>query len=100
MPQKSARNIQVCFRAGAAMRSAIETGLAGYDRRRALARFHRLSGEILAADTVEAGRRVVAEVERALRMERARVGHWSYDLDRHIALLITLRAEKARLSRL
>ncbi len=53
------------------------------------------------ADDSQAGRqRIVARLHRALRAERTRgrSGHWTYDLNRHIALLGALRAEKARLS--
>ena len=35
-----------------------------------------------------------------MRGERARRGHWSYDLNRHISLLVAHRAETARLHRL
>ncbi|WP_321506016.1 hypothetical protein [Breoghania sp.] len=44
----------------------------------------------------EAGRKaLVARLARALRGERrrGRAGHWSYDLNRHIALLQAYRAE-------
>lgn len=86
--------------AAAALNSALEAGLAGYDRNRALARFHRLSAETIAAETPAAARLVLAEIERALRRERARMGRWSYDLNLHIALMVAHRAETARLRRL
>jgi hypothetical protein len=35
-----------------------------------------------------------------MRRERARRGHWSYDLNRHISLFVAHRAETARLNRL
>lgn len=86
--------------AAVALSAALDAGLAGYDRQRALMRFHRLSGETIPAETTEAARLVVAEIERALRRERGRMGHWSYDLNHHIALMIAHRAETARLRRL
>ena len=43
---------------------------------------------------------MLKELERALRAERARAGHWTYDLARHIALLVAYRAEQERASRL
>jgi hypothetical protein len=83
-----------------AVEVALEAGLAGYDRAGALVRFHRLPKEIVAAETPEAARVVVREIERALRAERARRGHWTYDLNRHIALLVAYRAESERAARL
>jgi hypothetical protein len=83
-----------------ALNSALDAGLAGYDRLDALSRFHRLSREIILSETPEAARAVLREIERALRVERARGGHWSYDLNRHIALLVAYRAETSRLARL
>jgi hypothetical protein len=42
---------------------------------------------------------IVARLARALRAERqrGRAGHWSYDLNRHIALAQALDAERRRL---
>lgn len=44
------------------------------------------------------GPSVTARLETALRAERrkARAGHWSYDLNRHIGLLQALKAERLR----
>lgn len=86
--------------AGPALDAALTASLAGYDRIGALSRFHRLSAEVIASETPDAARRVLREIERAMREERARGGHWSYDLNRHIALLVAHRAESARLARL
>lgn len=83
-----------------AVEAALAARLAAYDRGCALSRFHRLSRETIMSDSPEAARAVLREIERALRAERARRGHWSYDLNRHIALLVTHRAESARLTRL
>jgi hypothetical protein len=83
-----------------AVDAALDASLAAYNRAHALSRFHRLSQEIIASETPQAARRVVREIERALRAERARRGHWTYDLNRHIALLVAHRAESARLARL
>ncbi len=54
----------------------------------------------LANDSQAGCLRIVARLHRALRAERARgrAGHWTYDLNRHIALLGALKAETARLS--
>jgi hypothetical protein len=86
--------------AGPALESKLAAGIAGYDRAAALARFHRLSPATIGAETPEAARAVLREIAGALRAARARRGHWSYDLERHIFLLIAWRAENARLARL
>lgn len=56
-------------------------------------------GEIEAEDAA-AAERVVKALERALRGERrrGRAGHWSYDINRHLALARALREERARLA--
>lgn len=86
--------------ASAALDAALVAGLKGYDRPSALARFHRLSPELIESDSPDAARAALKEIERAMRAERARRGHWSYDLNRHISLLVAHRAETARLNRL
>lgn len=86
--------------AAGALEAALDAGLKDYDRRRALARFHRLTPETVAAETPQAARAVLRELQGALRAERARIGHWSYDLNRHIGLLVAWRAEKARCDRI
>jgi hypothetical protein len=86
--------------ASAALDASLRARLEKYDRKRALAGFHRLTPEIIDSETPAAARQVVAEIERAIRRERARCGHWTYDLNRHIALHVAQRAERARLSRL
>ncbi|MGD9658086.1 MAG: DUF6477 family protein [Methylocystis sp.] len=86
--------------AGRALDDALAAGEKGYDRVSALSRLHRLSPETIASETPDAVRAALKEIERAMRAERARRGHWSYDLNRHIGLLIAHRAETARLHRL
>jgi hypothetical protein len=81
-----------------AVDAALAASLAGFDRLQALSRFHRLSKETITSETPEAARIVLREIARALRAERARRGHWTYDLNRHIALLVAHRAESARLA--
>jgi hypothetical protein len=85
---------------GAALDAALAAGLNAYDRTRVLARFHRLSPQTIASESPDAARAALKEIERAMRGERARRGHWSYDLNRHISLLVAHRAETARLHRL
>ncbi|MGJ0513631.1 DUF6477 family protein [Methylocystis sp.] len=86
--------------AGAALDAALAAGLNAYDRTSVLARFHRLSPQTIASESPDAARAALKEIERAMRGERARRGHWSYDLNRHISLLVAHRAETARLHRL
>ena len=86
--------------AGAALDAAFAAGLNAYDRTSALTRFHRLSPDTIASESPDAARAALKEIERAMRAERARRGHWSYDLNRHISLLVAHRAETARLHRL
>ena len=39
---------------------------------------------------------IIAALQRLLRIERARRGHWTYDLNRHIGLSQALQAELAQ----
>jgi hypothetical protein len=50
----------------------------------------------------EGRRRILAKLRSALRAERRRAlsGHWSYDLNRHLALLSAYNGELAGLDRL
>lgn len=98
IPAKSAAVGRLKAHARPAVEAALDASLAGYDRRHALSRFHRLSRETILSETPEAARAVLREIEQALRKERARRGHWTYDLNRHIALLVAHRAESARLA--
>jgi hypothetical protein len=86
--------------AKSALDNAVDAGLTGYNRRLTLGRLPRLSTETILDETEDAARQVVQEIERALRRERARAGHWTYDLNRHIALHVAHRAETARLAQL
>ncbi|MBK1625231.1 hypothetical protein CKO32_16855 [Afifella marina DSM 2698] len=62
---------------------------------------HRLPQE-LGKDDMERARSIVAHLKCALRAERrkGRAGHWSYDLNRHIALKTALDVESGDLARL
>ncbi|CAN2535140.1 hypothetical+protein [Methylocapsa aurea] len=79
---------------------ALRQKASAYRRDDFLRSFHRLSRGTIAAETAEAAAAVLKELERALRAERARAGHWTYDLSRHIALLVAHRAEQERARRL
>lgn len=55
----------------------------------------------IADHTLAGTARIAALLRRALRAERrrGRSGHWTYDLNRHIALSDALKAERAALRR-
>jgi hypothetical protein len=77
-------------------------GSAAYDRERDLGRLIALWPKEI-ADTSTAGRlRIVARLRQALRAERVRgrAGHWAYDLNRHVALALALKAEMPSLDAL
>lgn len=82
------------------LQSALRAKAEAYRREEFLRSFHRLPRSVIAAETPQAAAAVLKELERALRAERARAGHWTYDLSRHIALLVAHRAERARALRL
>ena len=84
----------------AAGRAAGRAGLGAYERKRVLPRLIPVTQAELAGDGAEAARGIVARLERALRAERrrGRAGHWTYDLNRHIALSQALGAERRRLA--
>jgi len=81
------------------MAGAVRAGAGSYDRRRDLPgqiRWDPFTG--VSANAAESAE-IVARLERALRAERnrARAGHWTYDLNRHIALRQAYMAERERL---
>ncbi|MCB1501956.1 MAG: hypothetical protein KDK07_19590 [Bauldia sp.] len=70
--------------------------MADYDRRRHLARLIPVTPALIDDPGTESQREIIAKLRRALRAEanRGRSGHWSYDLNRHIALKQAYDAEK------
>ena len=93
-------------RARGVIDKSVRAGAAAYDRERDLLRLVRIEVRAEAGrpptERVEALEAIVARLERALRAERnrARSGHWTYDLNRHIALRQAHRAESERLAAL
>lgn len=88
--------------AATAITQTLKAGAETYERARDLPRLARvLSGE-LEADSVESAEAIIGRLERALRAERKRAksGHWTYDLNRHIALRQAYLAEQQRLDSL
>jgi len=86
--------------AGAAVRRTIRAGAENYERRRDVPKLTRLDLANVATETVEEAQAIIALLWRALRAERnrARSGHWTYDLNRHIALRHAYVAETQRLA--
>jgi hypothetical protein len=76
-----------------------DAGARVYERSRDLPRLVALWPRELEDDSAEGTGRVLMKLRRALRAERRRAmsGHWSYDLNRHLALLSAYKAEAARL---
>lgn len=84
--------------ADAAVARTLKAGAEAYDRARDLPRLTRLLPGELPVKSPEALAVILARLESALRAERnrARSGHWTYDLNRHIALRQAYLAERQR----
>ena len=65
------------------------------ERSRTLPRLLPLWPHEIADRSHSARLRLLSKLMAALRQERARSGHWSYDLNRHIALARAVRFEAA-----
>ncbi|MFZ2017281.1 MAG: hypothetical protein WAU90_01230 [Methyloceanibacter sp.] len=74
-------------------------GVRSYSRPRDLPKLIALWPRELDDESAEGCRLVLGKLRRALRAERRRAssGHWSYDLNRHLALVTAHKAELARL---
>jgi len=80
----------------------IASGAACYARARDLPKLFPLAPENLADDSVAGTERIVTRLA-ALARAQHRLGrrrHWSYDLNRHLAVLTALKAERAHLAHL
>jgi hypothetical protein len=90
---------QCTQQASASLDRTIRKGALQYDRNRHLPRVLPANSEVFAEDTAAGRRKVLARIARALRAERnrGRAGHWTYDLNRHIALAQAYAAERRRL---
>jgi len=87
--------------AAAALEGQIRAGAIAYRRERDLAGLIRGAEKLPGEDEKAHAGRILARLRNALRAERARAraGHWSYDLNRHIALKAALKAESEASSR-
>lgn len=92
----SALTRQSRIRAARTVDHVLNCGTHDYKRTRDLPGLVPLDPAEFASATPQATARIVELLQRGLRMERARMksGHWSYDLNRHLALLQALRAEQ------
>jgi hypothetical protein len=86
--------------AGRAVTATVRAGADAYGRARDLPTLIRVDPSDRRADTPEGTELILSRLERALRAERnrARAGHWTYDLNRHIALRQAWLAETERLA--
>ena len=75
----------------------MQDGAAAYSRARMLPRLLALEPQAMRGAEPATTRHIILHLLRAVRSERARASHWTYDLNRHIGLNQALRAEKARL---
>ena len=88
-------------RARAAVEADVAGGAALYERARSLPRVLPLMPSECAGPEPQTTRAIVRRLADALRRERrlGRAGHWTYDLNRHIALAQAWKAESERLAR-
>ncbi|BBE72085.1 hypothetical protein OHA_1_01672 [Pleomorphomonas sp. SM30] len=85
-----------------AVAAIVAEGVARYRRAEILPRLLPVGPDDLGPDGPARTRRLCRLLARALRGERGRgrAGHWSYSLDRHLALVQAYRAERAHLTAL
>ena len=80
----------------------IAADAAAYARARDLPKLFALSPHELADDSIAGTDRIAAKLASLARAQHALGlrGHWSYDLNRHLALLAALKAERGHLAHL
>ena len=80
----------------------IAADAAAYARARDLPKLTALSPHELADGSIAGTERIAAKLASLARAQHALGlrGHWSYDLNRHLALLAALKAERAHLAHL
>ena len=93
------RSAALSDRAGAAIRATVAAGIEAYRREIHLPRLLPIDPADLNCLDSRAQRAILARLARALRSERnrGRAGHWTYDLNRHIALRQAYAAERRML---
>jgi len=95
LPPKNAHAARQKHRLDLAIRTTVKAGMRHYDRVRHLPALIGVDPGVLSGGKGMSKKAILAKLERALRAERqrARSGHWAYDLNRHIALRQALLAE-------
>ena len=99
--ERSADRTEIRRTAAGSYDTLIARGAEQYDRLRHLPRILPVGPADL-ADVSPSGRgKILARLARALRAERnrGRAGHWTYDLNRHIALAQAYESERRLLDR-
>ena len=86
-------------RAARSVHAVVAAGAEEYERARHLPRLLPIGPDEIADQRPEARRAILTRLARALRAERnrGRAGHWTYDLNRHIALKQAYLAERREL---
>ncbi len=94
-PHKGAHAARRNHRLDLAIRTTVKAGMRHYDRVRHLPALIGIDPGVLSGGEAMSQKAILARIKRALRAERqrARSGHWAYDLNRHIALRQALMAE-------
>jgi hypothetical protein len=88
--------------AAGALDAVVAGGAAAYERSRVLPRLLPLALARLPVHEPALTAAILIRLARGLRSERrlGRAGHWTYDVNRHIALAQAFRAERHTLERL
>jgi hypothetical protein len=88
-------------RAAESYNRLIARGIEPYDRSRHLPRILPVEPADVADVSPSGRRKILARLARALRAERnrGRAGHWTYDLNRHLALAQAYESERRLLRR-
>jgi hypothetical protein len=95
IPPRHAHAARQGRRLALAIETSVKAGAAHYDRSRHLPALIGIDPGVLSGAGAMPKSAILARLKRALRAERqrARAGHWAYDLNRHIALRQALIAE-------
>ena len=93
---KDAQAARQRHRLNLAIKATVKAGVKHYDRIRHLPGLIGIGPDVLSGSEAIPKKAILARLNRALRAERQRAksGHWAYDLNRHIALRQALIAER------
>jgi hypothetical protein len=99
--ERGADRQAISRKAAAGYDRLISRGIEPYDRQRHLPRVLPIGPAELADTSAEGRVAILKRLARALRAERnrGRAGHWTYDLNRHIALAQAYESERRLLGR-